>query len=71
VHELKAVLEKHHKEIVDQYKIKMTEHFKKMKHQLENARNENQDLNNKIAVIETKIHEMNQERVSIKFIYLT
>ncbi|XP_011503219.1 PREDICTED: synaptonemal complex protein 1-like isoform X1 [Ceratosolen solmsi marchali] len=62
VHELKTILEKHHKEIVDQYKIKMTEHFKKMKHQLENARSENEDLNNKIAVIETKLQELNREK---------
>lgn len=63
VQELKEVLEKNHKEIVEQYKLKMTEQFNKMKSQLENARVENQALNEKIAEFEQKLCDLNQENV--------
>lgn len=55
---------KNHNEVVEQYKTKLMEQFNKMKFQLENARTENQELNEKIALVEQKLQELNSKKVN-------
>ncbi|KAL7307415.1 hypothetical protein TKK_0000595 [Trichogramma kaykai] len=60
--EIKRVLEIKHRDIVEQYKTKMAEQFNHMKQQLENARKENQELNEKMARIEHKLAEASENK---------
>ncbi|XP_014233915.1 golgin subfamily A member 4-like isoform X3 [Trichogramma pretiosum] len=62
VQEIKRVLEIKHRDIVEQYKTKMAEQFNHMKQQLENARKENQELNEKMAQIEHKLAEVSENK---------
>lgn len=66
--EIKAVLMKNHNDVVNQYKTKLTEQFNKMKYQLESSRTENQELNDKIAMIEQKFQEINTKKVNKFFL---
>ena len=65
VHELKAVLEKTHRKIVEEYKNKMTEQFGKLKEKLQKAWSENGELNSKIAAFEEKMRELDREKVKV------
>ncbi|XP_058796466.1 microtubule-associated tumor suppressor 1 homolog [Phymastichus coffea] len=60
--EIKTLLENNHRKVISEYKAKMTEQFNKMKKQLVSARLEKKELQSKIATVELKLQELNQEK---------
>ena len=64
---MKDVLETNHREIVQQYKMTMTDQFNKLKSRLQEAQNKNIVLDDNIVSITQKLEEVTREKVIIIF----
>ncbi|XP_033214880.1 protein Hook homolog 3-like isoform X2 [Belonocnema kinseyi] len=62
VQQMKEVLEVNHKEIVQQYKITMTDQFNKLKARLQEAQSKNIVLDDNILSITQKLEEVTREK---------
>ena len=60
---MKDILEANHREIVQQYKITMTDQFNKLKSRLQEAVNRNIVLDDNIVSITQQLEEATREKV--------